>query len=286
MSLNDPKSLLIGEDRQPLLGQRLMDGSVPVVMSSDQTAMAVSFTPANAITGVSKGTITLGGGSSGLAFAIRSTTYTEPTANAQRSMSSANANDTAAGTGVRTVEIVYFTTTGTGPFSEVITMNGVTPVNTVATDIRFIEKMTALTVGSGGTNAGIITLFGAAGGGGGTVGTIGIGNVIAAVGDKETLWGHHYTAAGFMVEFSASIGGIQAGGAETSGKFYITQAHPLVANSVEIMVDDIILVVGTFERIFNFHTVIEGFVRVTAYAIPLVNNTVITGSFDWAETAI
>lgn len=120
--------------------------------------------------------------------AIRATTYNEPTSGTQRSISSANANDTAAGTGVRTVQIIYFTLTAgviAGPFFEPITMNGVTPVNTVATNICYVEQIEVLTVGSGGVSAGIITMFNSTGGGGGTLGTM-------AAGTRRTYWCHHY----------------------------------------------------------------------------------------------
>lgn len=120
---------------------------------------------------------------------VRQTTYTEPTANAQRSLSSANAADSAAGTGARQVKITYYDQTMAGPFTETVTLNGTTPVNTVNTNICFIEAMDVALVGSGGQNAGIITLFGSTGGGGGTIGTI-------AAGDNMTLWAHHYVPNG------------------------------------------------------------------------------------------
>src|SRR5574339_412237 len=78
---------------------------------------------------------------------LTATTYTEPGSAAQRSVSSSNANDTSAGTGTRTLRITYYDNDMNGPYTEDITMNGTTPVNTVASDIRFIERIESLTVG-------------------------------------------------------------------------------------------------------------------------------------------
>jgi hypothetical protein len=105
---------------------------------------------------------------------VRATTLTEQTTNAQRSVVSANANDTSAGTGARTVRIKYLDQNLNGPYTETITLNGVTPVNTVNTNICYIESFEVLTAGSGGVNAGIISLKAATGGGGATICSISV----------------------------------------------------------------------------------------------------------------
>lgn len=117
--------------------------------------------------------------------AIRATTYTAPGTDAQRSIRSANANDTSAGTGARTVRIHYFDAAMNGPFTEDITLAGTTWVNTVNTNIAFIQCMFVLTVGSGGNNVGIITLNTGTGGGGSAIGSI-------AATENRTNWAHHY----------------------------------------------------------------------------------------------
>jgi hypothetical protein len=109
---------------------------------------------------------------------VKRTAYTEQTTNAQRSIASASTNDTAAGTGARTVKIEYLDQTGAGPFTETVTLNGTTYVNTVATNICFIEQITVLTAGSTGSNVGILTLKAATGGGGTTIGTIAAGDTL------------------------------------------------------------------------------------------------------------
>lgn len=77
-------------------------------------------------------------------------------AGVQMAIVSTSANDAAAGTGARTIEIHYLDANLVSQV-ETVTMNGVTPVNTVATNIRFIQCMHVITVGSGGSAAGNIS---------------------------------------------------------------------------------------------------------------------------------
>lgn len=70
---------------------------------------------------------------------------------------SSSANDAAAGTGARTVTIIYLNPSG-AVLSETVTLNGTSAVATVATNIWRILDMWCASFGSGGTNAGTITL--------------------------------------------------------------------------------------------------------------------------------
>jgi hypothetical protein len=153
----------------PTVGQKAMVNSVPVAVASDQAPIPVTFTQALGRTGISSGGVVLGGSTANTLQVMRATTYTEPTSAAQRSLASASANDAAAGTGGRTVKITYYDGAGAGPLTETVTLNGTSAVNTVATNIQFIEKMEVVTVGSLGANAAAITLYGSTGGGGGVV---------------------------------------------------------------------------------------------------------------------
>jgi len=268
----------------PTVGQKLTVASLPVTMARDQPPLVVTLNNSYARAGVSSAMITLGGASAGLLAVMRATAYTEPTTAVQRSVSSANAADAAAGTGARTVKITYFDNTGTGPLTETLTLNGVTPVNTVSTTIRFVEKIEVVTAGSGGANAGVITLFGSTAGGGGTVGTIGVGTLVTGVGDNTTLWAHHYVSALYTAEYAVLIVSAQSGGSGTSARFFVKSKAPLVANSAENIIGDVLLVQGAFERNFDFHPTVVGFARLTAYAVPTVNNATLTAAFDWQET--
>lgn len=150
----------------------------------------------------------------------RATAYTEPSSAQQMRLVSSSASDTAAGTGSRTVRITYYDGTGAGPFTEDVTMSGTTPVNTVAVNIRFIEGLDTLTVGSNGTNVGTISLQ--AVGGGTTFGTI-------AAGDGTTYWAHHYVAPGRRCYVTRLFVGTQGNNAN----FFVRYIDPTVANAFE-----------------------------------------------------
>ena len=152
--------------------------------------------------------------------AIRGTVYTEPGAAQQMRFVSTSTQDSAAGTGVRTLLITYYDGALTGPFTETVTMSGTTAVSTVATNIQFVESIIAQTVGSNGTNVGTISLQNI--GGGTTFGSI-------AVGDGRTHWCHHYIAAGR----TGFIRGFNAGTTGVSGSVFLRAARPLTANAFE-----------------------------------------------------
>jgi hypothetical protein len=209
---------------------------------------------------------------------VRRTTYTEQSANAQRSIASANAADAAAGTGARTVKITYLTATGTGPFTETVTLNGTTYVNTVATDICFIEQMEVMTVGSGGTNAGILTLKEATAGGGATIGTINAG-------DKQTFWAHHYVPAG-KVSNITGISVSHSGTTVGSGGVFLVKAQALpIANQIEVQVSDFVRLYGqssTFARAYTSPVKVTGPARIVLFVTPeTASSTVYRGAIDF-----
>jgi len=80
--------------------------------------------------------------------------FVPPTTYRIHNIVSASANDTAAGTGARTVHV--FGVTANGLENEVISMNGVTPVPTTKS-YKDIYELHIDTCGAGNTNAGIIT---------------------------------------------------------------------------------------------------------------------------------
>lgn len=209
---------------------------------------------------------------------IRKTTYTEPAANAQRSIASASANDSSAGTGARQVRIIYYTTAGVGPLTETITMNGTTAVNTVATDIRFIEKLEVISVGSGGVNAGIVTLYGSTGAGGGTVWSI-------AATDNRTFGAHHYVATGQKCNVTGLLIGIK--GADTTSGF-LRAKDPTVATSPENQISDTIRAPSSGQSFRSYGTpiVVTGPARITVFVAPdSTSSRTYYGSFDFYEEA-
>lgn len=211
---------------------------------------------------------------------VKRTAYTEQTTDAQRSIVSGNANDTAAGTGARTVKITYLTSVGAGPFTETVTLNGVTPVNTVATNICFIEQIEVLTAGSSGSNTGTLTLKAAVAGGGATIGTI-------SPTDNQTLWAHHYVATGKV----CNVTGISCGHNGTtvgSGALFTLNAKPTsIANTVEIQVSDFVRLYGqtsTFSRSYASPIKVSGPARLQMYVTPETSSSIIyRAAFDFFE---
>jgi hypothetical protein len=157
------------------------------------------------------------------AIKIRATTYTAQGNNAQRSLSSSNANDNAAGTGARTVTINYLNTSMVLK-QDTITLNGTTAVNTNATDIAFIENMFVATAGTNLSNLGTISIFTGLGGTGSVWGSI-------AINDSQTFWAHHYVPAGV----TCYLLNVSAGATAVTGRsFLIHTGSPIVANLPQI----------------------------------------------------
>jgi hypothetical protein len=152
---------------------------------------------------------------------VRGTTYTEPSSAQQMSIVSSSTSDAAAGTGAQTIEILYYDGTGAGPFTETVIMNGTTPVLTVSTNIRFIERLRVLTAGSNGSPVGTISLKNS--GGTNTFGSI-------SIGDNQTSWAHHYVG----VNRISLITRIFAGCSAVSGYVFLRQFSVLISNAAEI----------------------------------------------------
>jgi hypothetical protein len=164
--------------------------------------------------------------SANMEYVIRATTYTEQTANAQRSINSTSASDTTVGTGARTVRISYFSTDMLVLKTEIITLNGTAAVNTTNTDIHFIEKLEIVTAGSNKANAGTIRLYTTINGGGTVFGSV-------AVGDNRTYWAHHYVPDGVILYMVAFVGGVKG---NHSANMYGVYINTVVTDSVLLRV--------------------------------------------------
>lgn len=82
-------------------------------------------------------------------------TWTAPTAARVHAVVSSSANDTSGGTGARTVQVFGLTAWTATESSEVVTMNGTTPVNTSASYV-IVHRIKVLTSGASGPNVGYI----------------------------------------------------------------------------------------------------------------------------------
>lgn len=201
---------------------------------------------------------------------IRATAYTEQTTNARRSLVSSSANDTSAGTGARTVTITYYDQNLLGPFTEVITMNGTTPVNTVGTNICFIERIESTTVGSQLSNVGTLTLKAATAGGGATIGTV-------PAGDGVTNWCHHYVGAGkvmSLVTVIASIHGSASGAIEVHRTVPTDATRPELTIAPKVRID-----AGDSDKLdFEVPIIVQGPALVLVYG----RSDASTGTLDWS----
>jgi len=120
---------------------------------------------------------------------VMATTYNPQGTNAQRSVVSSSAADSAAGTGAQQVLFTYLDA-AFAVHQELVTLNGVTPVNTVGVNWAYLESIQVVQVGSGKTNAGTISVYTAVAGGGTVWGSV------AVDGSNQSNWCHHYVPAG------------------------------------------------------------------------------------------
>lgn len=209
---------------------------------------------------------------------ILATTYAPaaPGAAAQRSLSSSSAADTAAGTGARTVTVTYLTT-AFAVKQETVTLNGVTAVATVGTDIAYIESMTVATSGSGLTNAGTITLFNNAAGAGGTFGTI-------ATGDGQTNWAHHYVPAGK----TCLIIDVTFGGSLAAGRGFISRTGDPSQSTLPILPlggQYAHVLGGSIDHPFQVPIIVPGPDRIflTEFPNTAVASNVAFGAFEYVQ---
>lgn len=222
MPVNDrpvQNTILYKED-----GTAVLVGSRGEVYASD-LSIAVGRSLVTGVSGLTKGYTSI---NSTAIVPVRATAYTEPTSAAARELISSSTQDdaTPGGTGTRRVRIVYYDNNMLGPYTEDIDLNGTSAVTTVATNIRFIERMESLIVGSNGTNVGTITIRNT--GAGATIGTI-------AVSDGCTYWGHHYVADGYTSFVQSLTTGIIDNGllGSIGCSMFLRVATPLTTNSFE-----------------------------------------------------
>ena len=135
---------------------------------------------------------------------IRATAYTPQGINGQRSFSSTSAADSGAGTGAQQILLTYLDQ-NFAVFEETVILNGTTPVNTVGTNIAYVESIVVTQTGTpSGSNTGIIQLWT----GVNATGTV-WGSIAAT--DNQTFWAAHYVPAGvtcYLVSMEAAAYGL------------------------------------------------------------------------------
>lgn len=260
--------------------------SMAVAIASDQI-VPVSFDNYNAVPSSAYAVVkscfqSYGIGVSGTTQNIRATPYTEPTTAVQRSVSSASAADTAAGTGAQQIAITYLD----GLWKrrvDVVTMAGAGVVATNASDIQYVESVQVTRVGSGLRNAGVITLFVNNAGGGGTIGTIGVGSLVAAVGDNETKWGHHYVPANKIGRICNQVMGTS--GSLNNGYMFLRSKRLDLTGAAELDIGSLALVSVPFTVVdmSSAPIVVQGPAVINMYCIPSANSIGVFASFDCVE---
>lgn len=171
----------------------LVENSTPVV--SPEFAIALGMYEASALrrTGYVGAADTSG-------HAVRATTYAPQGADAQRSLKSSSASDSSARTGARKVRVTYLNAAFVLK-TEDVTLNGTSAVNTVATDIAYLESLEVIESGTqGGNNVGTISIYTQTNGGGSAWGSI-------AADEGRTFWAHHYVPAGKTCYLLSLYGG-------------------------------------------------------------------------------
>lgn len=238
----------------------------------DKNDFETNFKPFANKSIIPKASITLGytTSSGSMLTVIRATAYAEQTTNAQRSLLSSSVSDVAAGIGARTVKITYYDQTLLGPFTETISLNGTTSVNTVATNICFIEKIEVMTVGNQLSNVGTISLKSTTAGGGLVVGSI-------PPGDGITNWCHHYVGINKVMSLVSVIGTIK-GPASAAMEVHRTIptdiTRPELTIAPKIRIDS-----GDSDRLdFEVPILISGPALVLVYG----RSDSSTGTLDWS----
>jgi hypothetical protein len=251
------------------------DKALVVVLSPNQQAIPVSSSPATSTPAIAAGYVLT---SATTKTAVIASTYVEQTTNAQRSFKSASASDAAAGTGARTIVLTYYDQTMAGPFTETITLNGTTAVNTVSTTIAYVESIVVATAGSTSSNVGIISMFTTTGGGGTTMATI---NAT----ENKTFWGNHYVATGK----TCYITGLSGNNTNTSNGSILTLTafNPTSANATETQISDFVRVGGGTSqpvRVYNQLIKVVGPNRIRLYeACEGTANITTRGAFDYYD---
>jgi hypothetical protein len=189
-------------------------------------------------------------------------------------------NLTSVGTGALSVLITYFTSTGLGPYSETLTLDGIDSVNTISSDICYIERMEVITAGPSGSNAGTITLHSAVDKGGTAIGTI-------APNDNKTFWGHHYVATGKTCYISG-ISGSSSRTNNSSSLLFIRQRPIGVTSSTDMQLNGDLKIYNkdsSIVRNYNSQISVTGPTRLIIYVKSESSSSqTINAEFDFTET--
>jgi hypothetical protein len=189
-------------------------------------------------------------------------------------------NLTSAGSGALSVSITYFTASGSGPYSETVSLDGTNSVNTIASNICYIERIEVITAGSSGHNIGTITLHSEIDKGGFVIGTI-------APNDNQTFWCHHYVASGKTCYISGISGSTNL--TNNSSSVVSIRSMPIgVTSSAELQVSEALKIYNkdsTVVRNYTSTTAVVGPARLIIYVKSETSSSqTIRAAFDFIES--
>lgn len=194
-----------------------------------------------------------------------------PPSPAIMSVSSTSANDTSDGTGARTVYILGINGTG-GYTSEFVTLNGQTPVSTVHS-YDSIERMSVVAAGSGGKNAGDITM----GTGVVTLGLPAVPYGQIATGESNSLMGHWTCPTGYT---GYMVGGSISSGTETGSSYIVGRLKLRGTDGIIRTAAIVTLSNSSINFSFEYPIKINERECVTATAVPKGNNEAVSSYFQ------
>jgi hypothetical protein len=207
---------------------------------------------------------------------IRAAVYLPQATDGQRSVKSSSALDTAAGSGCRTVVINYLNSAMVLK-QDTVVLNGLTAVNTNATDIRFIENMVCGTTGADVSNDGNIQLF---------TGLAGAGSVMAQMNtfDSATFYDHHYVPIGV----TCYVLGVTSGATLGTGRgLLIRTGDPRATNLPLLQIGDIALHLtgASIDHNYDVPIVVPGPDLIIGREFPIAAVALNTayGSFDYVQ---
>lgn len=204
-----------------------------------------------------------------------------PSTGVQMSISSSGVNaaqDSASGTGIRTIDIHYLDD-NLVPQVEVIIMNGTTAVLTVATNIRFIQCMHILTAGTARSAVGTIN----ASNGGQIYAQIAAGSRRCSSSARMVPAGKKLFVAGAV---GGSISGTAAAGAEIKISSTYFEGHDLTSQLIFIPFGSITIQDNAVPYTFPIPTGPYPSGSIVAMEATVDKASVITGNwFGWLENA-
>ncbi len=197
---------------------------------------------------------------------------TPPDSGEQMTLVSTDANDIdTTGTGARTVRVEYIDANGDEQ-EEIVALNGLTPVDMLATNIRFVNAIHTVTVGSNGVAVGDISIYKF-----GDANTV--YNMIAAGGNMSVTTSRMVPAGKrFLLKRWTATSTTQ--NHQVTIRIRSTSRAGILYPGVFLFIDSATLEVNTYEHTFNYPVLIPALaiIKVSAWANQV--GTDVSASFD------